>query len=353
MSNGRVFFPEAEPFGRYLYNQLVAKGVSPEKAAKYSYTELYDSTKTVAKQIAEKDKYRLTGQFRGTSANVISLGAYNVPQGSVVVTAGGVTLSEGSDYSVDYSAGEVTILNQSIIDAGTAVNVSLESNTDYAQQRKTMLGLNWEYDFTKNFQLSGTFQHLSEQALTTKVSMGSEPLNNTLWGLNINWKKESQWLTNMLDKIPFLHCTQPSQISFTGEFAQLIAGQASGTQDNASYIDDFENTKNTIDVSTPSSWIISSVPTMFPNYNDKTTLQSGFQRALLAWYNIDPLFTRRSSSLTPGHIKSDLHQLSNHYVREVYVRELFPNRDQSSYNGATANIADTQPRFLSVRARTL
>ena len=338
VSNGRVFFPEAEPFGRYLYNQLVAKGISPEKAAKYSYTELYDSTKTVAKQIAEKDKYRLTGQFRGTSANVISLGAYNVPQGSVVVTAGGVTLSEGSDYSVDYSAGEVTILNQSIIDAGTAVNVSLESNTDYAQQRKTMLGLNWEYDFTKNFQLSGTFQHLSEQALTTKVSMGSEPLNNTLWGLNINWKKESQWLTNVLDKIPFLHCTQPSQISFTGEFAQLIAGQASGTQDNASYIDDFENTKNTIDVSTPSSWIISSVPTMFPNYNDKTTLQSGFQRALLAWYNIDPLFTRRSSSLTPGHIKSDLHQLSNHYVREVYVRELFPNRDQSSYNGATATL---------------
>ena len=338
VSNGRVFFPEAEPFGEYLYQALLAKGVSPEKAAKYSYTELYDSTKTIAKQIAEKDKFRLTGQYRGTSANVISLGAYNVPQGSVVVTAGGVTLQEGSDYSVDYSAGEVTILNQSIIDAGTAVNVSLESNTDYAQQRKTMLGLNWEYDFSKNFQLSGTFQHLSEQALTTKVSMGSEPLNNTLWGLNINWKKESQWLTNLLDKIPFLHCTQPSQISFTGEFAQLIAGQASGTQDNASYLDDFENTKSTIDVSTPSSWIISSVPTMFPNYNDKATLQSGYERALLAWYNIDPLFTRRSSSLTPGHIKSDLHQLSNHYVREVYVRELFPNRDQSSYNGATATL---------------
>ena len=338
VSNGRVFFPEAEPFGDYLYNALIAKGVSPDKAVKYSYTELYDSTKTIAKQIAEKDKFRLTGQYRGTSANVISLGAYNVPQGSVVVTAGGVTLQEGSDYSVDYSAGEVTILNQSIIDAGTAVNVSLESNTDYAQQRKTMLGLNWEYDFSKNFQMSGTFQHLSEQALTTKVSMGSEPLNNTLWGVNLNWKKESQWLTNLLDKIPFLHCTQPSQISLNAEFAQLIAGQASGTQDNASYLDDFENTKNAIDVSTPSAWIISSVPTMFPNYNDKATLQSGYERALLAWYNIDPLFTRRSSSLTPGHIKSDLHQLSNHYVREVYVRELFPNRDQSSYNGATATL---------------
>ncbi len=338
VSNGRVFFPEAEPFGDYLYKILTSKGIAPEVARKYCFTELYDSTKTIAKQIAEKNKYQFVGQYRGTSANVISLGAYNVPRGSVVVTAGGVTLIEGSDYSVDYSAGEVTILNQSIIDAGTSVNVSLESNTDYAQERKTMLGLNWEYMINKDFLVSGTFQHLSEQALTTKVSMGSEPLNNTLWGLNLNWKKESQWLTNLLDKLPLLHCTAPSQISFTGEFAQLIAGQSSGTQDNASYLDDFENTKNAIDVSTPTSWIISSVPTMFPEYKDKTGLSSGFNRALMAWYNIDPLFTRRSSSLTPSHIKSDLNQLSNHYVREVYVKELYPNRDQSSYSGATATL---------------
>ena len=338
VSNGRVFFPKAEPFGEYMYTALTSRGVAPDVASRYSYTELYDSTKTIAKQIAEKNKYMISGQFRGTLANVISLGAYNIPQGSVVVTAGGVTLTEGSDYTVDYSSGEVTILNQSLIDAGTSVNASFESNTDYAQERKTFLGLNWQYDFSKNFQLSGTIQHLSEQALTTKVSMGSEPLNNTLWGLNINWKHESQWLTNMLDKLPFLHCTQPSQISFTGEFAQLIAGQAGGVQDNASYIDDFENTKNAIDVSVPTSWILSSVPSMFPEQSDKTTLQSGYNRALLAWYNIDPLFTRRSSSLTPAHIKSDLDQLSNYYVREVPIRELFPNRGNNSYNSVTSTL---------------
>ena len=339
VSNGRVFFPQAEPFGKGIYNFLVSRGVPADKAEKYAFTELYDSTKTVAKQIAEKDKYMLSGQFKGTAANIISLGAYNVPQGSVVVTAGGVKLTENSDYSVDYSAGEVTILNQSIIDAGTSVNVSLESNSDYGQQRKTMFGMNWEYDFSKNFQMSGTIQHLSEQALTTKVNMGSEPLNNTLWGVNMNWKKESQWVTNMLDKIPFLHLTQPSNISFSGEFAQLLAGQSHGTQDNASYIDDFEDTKNTIDVSTPTSWIISSVPTMFPESKDKTTLASGYNRARLAWYTIDPLFTRRSSSLTPSHIKSDLNQLSNHYVREVPVRELFPKRNQNSYSGATSMLS--------------
>jgi len=337
VSNGRVFLPAAEPFGQHLRSYLSNKGLA-NLADKYCFDALYDSTKTYAKQNAEMNKFLMTGQFKGTSANVISLGAYNVPQGSVVVTAGGVTLQEGSDYSVDYSAGEVTILNQSIIDAGTNVNVSLEDNTQYGMQRKTMFGVNWEYEFNKNFTLAGTVQHLEEKALITKVSLGDEPLNNTIWGLSMNWKQESQWLTKMMDKLPLLHVNQPSQINLTGEFAQLIAHKANGTQDNASYIDDFENTKNLISVSDAQSWVLSSVPSKFANANDKTTVASGYDRALLAWYSVDPIFTRRSSSLTPGHIKSDLEQLSNHYVREVYVREIYPNRDQSSYNGATSTL---------------
>ena len=180
ISNGRIFMPAAEPFGEYLRNYLKQKGME-HLADKYCFDQLYDSTKTVAKQNAEKDKFILTGQFKGTSANVISLGAANVPPGSVVVTAGGVTLKEGSDYTVDYSVGEVTILNQSIIDAGTNVSVSLEDNTSYGMQRKTMLGVNWEYDFSKNFTMGGTLMHLTEQPMTTKVNMGDEPLNNTIW----------------------------------------------------------------------------------------------------------------------------------------------------------------------------
>ncbi len=337
ISDGRIFLPSAEPFGDYLRNYLKQQGMG-DLADKYCFDQLYDSTKTVARQNAERDKFILTGQYKGTAANVISLNATNVPQGSVVVTAGGVTLTEGSDYTVNYSAGEVTILNQSIIDAGTNVNVSCESNTDYGMHRKTMFGVNWEYDFNKNFSLGGTLMHLTEQALTTKVGMGEEPLNNTLWGLNLNWKQESQWLTNALDKLPLLHLTQPSQITLTGEFAQLIAGKAHGTQDNASYIDDFEGTKNLLDVSDPKAWVLSSVPSMFAESADKDGITSGYGRALLSWYNVDPIFTRRSSSLTPAHIKSDLNQLSNHYVREVYVRELYPNRDQSSYSGATSTL---------------
>ena len=58
VSDGRVFFPKAEPF-RKLHLQLsYRKGrTGGAGRSKYAFTELYDSTKTVAKQIAEKNKY--------------------------------------------------------------------------------------------------------------------------------------------------------------------------------------------------------------------------------------------------------------------------------------------------------
>jgi len=324
-----------EPFGSWLRKTIGNDAV----ADKYVFEELYDSTKTTAKQIAEKNKFLLTGEYAGSGGgSVISLGAYNVPRGSVKVTAGGVTLTENSDYTVDYTQGEVTITNQSIIDAGTAINVSMESNTAYNMQRKTMLGMNWGYDFTKNFKLGGTLMYLNEKPLTSKVSMGDEPLKNTLWGLNMAWKRESQLLTNILDYIPGLNVTQPSNINFTAEFAQLIAGVSDMVQGSASYIDDFESSERDIPLNTPSAWMLASIPSSMPYASLTNDLRTGMSRALFNWYTIDPLFTRRNSSLTPAHLKSDLDQLSNHYIREVYERELYPNKESTYGESSTLNI---------------
>ena len=331
--SGKVIFPVAEPFGEWLESKLGA-----DLADKYCYYELYDSTKTVAKRVAEKAKFSLEGEYKASGGSEIQLGAQNVPNGSVVVTAGGVTLTEGTDYTVNYSAGIVSIINQSIIDAGTNVSVSLESNDEYSTVRKTMLGVNWDYEFSKDLQFGGTFMRLTEKPLTTKVAMGAEPLNNTVWGLHVNWKKQSQWLTNLVDKLPFIDATEPSNINFKAEFAQLIAGKPQDVQGNASYIDDFESAKQPIDVKTPTAWMLSSTPSVLPNADKKNDLSYGYGRAKLAWYVIDPLFTRRSSSLTPSHIKSDLEQLSNHYVREVYVRELYPNKDTNQGESNTLDI---------------
>ncbi len=329
---GRIYFPVAEPFGEHLRTWIGDDAL----AQKYAFPELYDSTKTVAKQIAEHDKFIITGHYMGNSVGQISLGATNIAEGSVVVTAGGVTLTENTDYTVDYNMGIVTIINQSIIDAGTAINASIESNDYYGMQRKTMMGVNLDYEFSKNLTIGGSVFFLNEQPLTTKVSMGNEPLRNTLWGAHISWKRESQWLTNMLDKLPLIRATQPSHISFNAEFAKLSAGQNKRIQGAASYLDDFENSSTKMSLATPQYWTMSSTPSMFHESRMTNDVQYGYNRALLAWYNVDPIFTRRSSTLTPSHIKNDLDQLSNHYVREVYERELYPQKAQTSYSTATS-----------------
>ena len=333
-ASGRIFFPAVEPFGSYLEKKIEDSGI----AGKYVFHELYDSTKTIAKQIAEKDKFYLIGEYTGSAANVIQTGSTNIPRGSVVVTAGGVTLVENSDYQVDYSSGTVTILNQNIIDAGTDVQVSLESNTLFNMQRKTVLGLNWKYDFSDDLKLGGTLMSLSEKPLTTKVDMGSEPLNNFLWGLNLSWKKQSQWLTNVIDMLPLISCTEPSSISLSAEFARLEAGTSKDVQSEASYIDDFENTENGVDISSPSQWLLASLPHGMQYSNLTNDIRTGYNRARISWYVIDPLFTRRSSSLTPAHIKSDMDQLSNHYVREIYERELYPNKESTYGESSTLSL---------------
>ncbi|MDR0995056.1 MAG: cell surface protein SprA [Tannerella sp.] len=328
-ANGWIFFPEVEPFGSYLRSKIN----DPAVADKYVFQELYDSTQTVAQQMAEKNKFELSGEYQASSGAEIQLDATNVAQGSVVVTANGQKLVENVDYVVDYASGVVTILNQSIIASKVPVSVSLENQSTYSMQRKTMAGIDLNYQFNKNFSLGGTLMHLSEMPLTTKTAYGDESVNNTLWGLNTSWKTQSQWLTNLFDKLPLLELTKPSQISLNAEFANLIAGHYQNKYTGKySYLDDFESTQSSFSLMDPSSWNLASTPyedtnPKFPEASLSNNIDYGKNRALFAWYVIDPLFTRTSSPLMPNYLKQDKDQLSNQYVRAVQTSELFPNRD--------------------------
>jgi cell surface protein SprA len=334
--NGRIIFPVVEPFGSHLRAKIGDNAI----AEKYVYQELYDSTLTIARQIAEKNKFILRGEYKASSGSEIQLGAANVARGSVRVTAGGQTLTENVDYIVDYTSGIVTILNEGVIASGTPVSVSLENQSFYSMQRKTMMGLDMNYQFNKDFSLGGTVMYLSEMPLTTKTAFGDESIRNVLWGLNTSYKTESQWLTNMLDKLPLLTLTKPSQISFNAEFAHLIAGHYENRYTGRySYLDDFETTQSSFDLLNPYPWNLASTPyeegagALFPEAGAVNSIDYGKNRALMAWYYIDGIFTRPNSTLAPAHIRADKNQLSNHYVRMIRMDELFPEQERG-YNEA-------------------
>jgi cell surface protein SprA len=339
-SNGYILFPVVEPFGSHLREKIGDDRI----ADKYVYQELYDSTLTIAKQIAEKNKFIMRGQFFGsTSSRNIQLGATNVARGSVVVTANGIRLTEGADYTVNYSAGIVTITNQNLIDSNANIHVSLENQSTFNIQRKTMMGTNLNYEFSKNFNMGASIIHLSEMPLTTKTSLGNESVKNTLWGVNLDYKGQSQGLTNLFDKLPLLSLTQPSTFSVNAEFAHLIAGHYKNRYTGEfSYLDDFESTQSTSDLLNPFFWKLASTPfdnnvttALFPEAGLINDVNYGKNRALLAWYYIDGLFTRRNSTLRPSYMTND--DLSNHYVRAVQTRELFPARDLTTYMATDNN----------------
>lgn len=326
-ANGRIVFPVLEPFG----NNLRSKFSKNDVADKYVFDALYDSTKSIAQQEAEFNKFIFKGIYQSSSSSEISLGAMNVPEGSVIVSANGTKLVENQDYSVDYLLGRVKIINDGILQSGAKIDIKFDNNTLFAIKQKTLTATRLDYRIAENFNIGGTILKLSEKPLTPKIDMGNEPISNTIWGLDGAYHTESGFLTALVDKIPLIDTKTPSDINVTAEFAQLRPGHHKDIEQGkepVSYIDDFESSKSPIDLKSPFSWVHSSTPQMFSEATFTNNLAYGFNRAKLAWYTVDPLF-HRNNNLTPDHIKNSAEQ-SNHFVREVLETEIFTFKQRQS-----------------------
>ena len=326
--NGRITFPVIEPFGSDLAKQFIP-GTEQDLINRYVYQPLYDSTKTIAQQFfPQLNRYIIRGTYSSQAGSEFQLNAINIPQGSVVVTAGTLRLTEGSDYTVDYNIGRIRIINQALLTSGQPINIKLESNELYGIQQKSLYGSRFDYKYNNKLNLGATVMHLTEQPITQKVSIGDESISNTIYGFDGTYSSSSRLLTRLVDKLPFISTKVPSSVNFSGEFAQLLPGHPAalnfaGTNQGTAYLDDFENTSSLIDIKSAVNWQISGTPQLFPESQLNNDLSYGYNRARLAFYNIDPIFYNRSNSQAPA-LADSRNELSNHYVREVLEQEVFP-----------------------------
>ncbi len=335
-ANGRIFFPVLEPFGKDIRNLFS----NPDLADKYAYDSLYTMTKSGAEQYPEKNKYVLEGFFKSSTSNEISLNAFNIPEGSVKVTAGGIPLTENLDYIVDYTLGRVTLLNEGILNSGTPINISMESNSMFNMQSKRYMGLHVNHEINERTNIGATIINLNERPITQKTNYGDDPISNTIWGLNFNYEEESKLLTRLVNKIPLIKTNAPSRVNIEGEFAHFIPGHSNVIGETGiSYIDDFEGTKSSIDLKSHIYWNLASTPqgqtNLFPEAAPDKELEYGMNRARFAWYVIDPLFYDRNTNYRPSNVTNE--ELSKHSVRQVLENEVFPNKDIP--NGIPTNIA--------------
>lgn len=324
--NGKIFFPVLEPFGGFLRKQFDNQAL----ADKYAFDSLYTTTKILARQDVDKNRFKFKGRYQSSSSSDISLNAFNIPEGSVNVTAGGAQLVENTDYTVDYNLGRVKILNEGVLASGQPIKVTLGSNSLFNVQTKTLLGSRFDYRLSEDINLGATILNLTERPLTRKINIGDEPISNTIAGLDASFRTDAPIITQVADLIPFYDTKAKSKLTFTAEAAKLFPGNSKAISRNGiAYIDDFEGSQTIIDVRSAIAWKLASTPQgqedLFPEANLNDDPAYGYNRAKLAWYTIDPLFFRNDIR-TPSHIRNSESQ-ANNFSREIIETEVFPNRD--------------------------
>ncbi|RQO31778.1 cell surface protein SprA [Taibaiella sp. KBW10] len=335
---GKVMFPTLQPFGSSLKPAL---GGNPALENKYLYQILYDSTKTVAIQQQQNNRFLITGEYQSSGGGAeIRLNGFNIPQGSVTVSAGGQKLMEGTDYQIDYSMGVVKMLNQGILNSGVPINISYEDNAAFGQNVQNFMGTRLDYYASDKLTLGATYMRLTERPYTQKVISGYDPIKNTVLGADMNYQSELPGLTRALDKIlPFYSTSAPSLISASAEVAGIFPGHSkfingiAGDEGGTVYVDDFEGAANSYDLRYPvNSWTLSSIPfdatgptnnILFPEANASNDLKIGYNRANLAWYNIEPVLNGGGTS-APQSVRDDTVQQD--YWRQVPQVEVFPKK---------------------------
>lgn len=333
-SQSRIIFPVLEPFGHDL------DYVYPDQATreKYLYYPVYDTIKAIAQTYANLNRFKLVGRSKSTPAgsgagNDYQLG-YNIPRGSVTVTANGQVLQENVDYEINYDLGTLRVTNQAIINSGVQVDIQFENQAAFGLQQKNFLGLRLDYVANKKLSLGATVVQLGERPFFIKQSYGEDPIKNRMYGVDIDYRNNIPRLTKWLDKLPFYSTRAMSSITAYAEAAILDPGHAKqiNTSKNDKggqmYIDDFEGTRAGIDLRFPLiSWTLASIPqgnNMFPESSLNNNLASGYNRAKIAWYNIESVLQERRNSNNP--LAGDLEEISKPETRQVLLREIFPKR---------------------------
>ncbi len=284
-NTGEIIFPTLQPFGRdFPFDKSLA------------YQAIYDTTKTYAQQDKTKDRFLFKGEYSASVTSVYNIG-FNVVENSVKVTLGGRTLTNGYDYKVDYSIGQVTILNQDALVSGADLKITYEKNDLFQLASKTLVGLRGIYDFNERTKLGFSFLNLNQTTLSDKVRIGEEPSSNSIFGMDFKTGFDLPFITKGLNKV--ISTKKMSAFSLNGEFAYMnpdpntkkstITGD---DKESIAYIDDFEGAKTTIPISNSYvGWRDISIPDSIPGIYDLPLLEQMNYKAETYWFNMLPAQT--------------------------------------------------------------
>jgi len=295
---GLIIFPERRPFDSE--RQFVLDDGEEKAPLEVKVPLIYDASNNGSYR-ADASTYFMK-IFTKTRSTQIRLGRMNIIEGSEKVTANGRQLKKGTDYSVNYQFGQITLLSEEAKDPNADIDINFDYSPFLAIQKKTLLGLRAEYNWSKDFNIGSTVLYKSDKAEDRKPRVGSETAKTVVYDIDASLKLYPQFLTTLVDALPIVQTTSPSNMSISAEIAQ---SHPNPNVDGVAYIDDFEASSERLSLGTNRvQWQKSSAPYQF----ERDGLP--FKRSQLLWHNlrtpplIDDIYPRKDAATGASSVRS-------------------------------------------------
>ena len=264
---GYLIFPNRHPFAP---DPNVSLTGNPADTLKDNVDQIYNwASKT---DPAEKSTYYIWVESASRQSTFL-LGRAPIIEGSDAVTLNGTPLKRGEDYTIQYEIGEISFIKAEALSPNADLSVSYEYAPLLMVEKKSVFGGMVDYSLGNNLKFGAVGIYKSEKTADERPRVGQEPSRNFIWGSNLSFNSDTQFLTRMLNAIPWVHTDAASNVTFRGDLEQSVPNP--NTKDQA-FIDDFEGSLQYTDLSIRrGSWTLCSPP------RDRELVD----RCKMWWYN--------------------------------------------------------------------
>ncbi len=307
--NGILFFPDLRPFAPRLegasarpFEQSISSALlrratlngslGDQNAPNVSVYDKFNPQRNI------DSRYFIDVDFTAQrSGGDVYLGRSNIVEGSDVVTINGQALARDRDYTIDYELGRVTLKRQ--LGPSDNLNIDYSYAPLFQQAGRTLLGSAFKLQ-GRDRSLGGAFIYESKGAQDLKPRLGEEPSRSVIGDLNTSWDLKPDWITRLVDRLPGVRTTTPSELHVQAEAGMSFPNPNTR---NEVFVDDMEGVRDAVSVSMgPERWRWSSAPSVSDGGVFRSAVEpdllTTFKNTEIHWYS--PLRSVQERDLKPN-----------------------------------------------------
>ena len=200
-------------------------------------------------------RFYIDADFK-SSQQGFSLGRFDIIEGSETVKVDGIPKLRGTDYSIDYTTGQLTFVNSPGPNQTITVDFSFAPGVGSTQL--TLLGGSATYQPGPNLSVTSSLLYDDRGAQERYPKLGEEPARTVIGDLASLVTFHPVWMTGLANAIPGVRTNAQSLLNIQGHVSTSLPNPNTAGE---GYVDDMEGNResNTASLSR-TQWFWSSVP---------------------------------------------------------------------------------------------